>query len=112
MSICRREFAGCLLGALAGRRLYAAARPKLLVLVVLEQCRPDYMESLMSQFVPGGIRKIVEKGAWFPDCRHLASGFSASGLATLATGAWPAEHGIVADSRSEEHTSELQSLRH
>jgi hypothetical protein len=40
----------------------------------------------------------MEKGAWFPDCRHLASGFSAAGLATLATGAWPAQHGIVADS--------------
>lgn len=52
----------------------------------------------MPQFVPGGLRKIFEKGAWFPDCRHLASGFSATGLATLATGAWPAQHGIVADS--------------
>lgn len=47
---------------------------------------------------PGGFRKIYYKGAWFPDCRHLASGFSATSLATLATGAWPAQHGIVADS--------------
>jgi hypothetical protein len=28
----------------------------------------------------------------------LASTFSATALATLATGAWPAQHGIVADS--------------
>jgi hypothetical protein len=47
---------------------------------------------------PGGFRKIFEKGAHFPDCRHLASGFTATGLANLATGAWPAQHGIVADS--------------
>jgi Type I phosphodiesterase / nucleotide pyrophosphatase len=46
----------------------------------------------------GGFRKIAEKGSWFPDCRHLASGFSSTGLTTLATGAWPAQHGIVADS--------------
>jgi hypothetical protein len=38
------------------------------------------------------------RGAHFPDCRHLASTFSASSIATLATGAWPGQHGIVADS--------------
>jgi hypothetical protein len=37
------------------------------------------------------------KGSHFPDCRHLASTFSGSALATLATGAWPTQHGIVAD---------------
>ena len=40
----------------------------------------------------------MDKGAFFPDCRHLASTFSSTSLATLATGSWPAEHGIVADS--------------
>ena len=50
------------------------------------------------QFGPGGLRKILSKGAHFPDCRHLASTFSASTIATLATGAWPAQRGIVADS--------------
>jgi hypothetical protein len=38
------------------------------------------------------------QGAHFPDCRHLASTFTASSMATLATGAWPAQHGVVADS--------------
>jgi hypothetical protein len=38
------------------------------------------------------------QGAHFPDCRHLASTFTSSSLATLATGTWPAQHGIVADS--------------
>jgi len=38
------------------------------------------------------------QGAHFPDCRHLASTFTSSTLATLATGAWPSQHGIVADS--------------
>jgi len=98
MGICRREFGRCLLGGLVAHRLRAAPRAKLLLLVVLEQFRPDYLELLMPQMVPGGFRKLSDKGAWFPDCRHLASGFSATGLATLATGAWPAQHGIVADS--------------
>ena len=47
---------------------------------------------------PADYVSILSKGAHFPDCRHLASTFSASTIATLATGAWPAQHGIVADS--------------
>jgi hypothetical protein len=40
---------------------------------------------------------LLESGAYFPDCRHLAASYTSSTLATLATGAWPAQHGIVAD---------------
>jgi hypothetical protein len=40
---------------------------------------------------------LLENGAYFPDCRHLAASYTSSTLATLATGAWPAQHGIVAD---------------
>lgn len=36
-------------------------------------------------------------GSRFTDCRNLASSFPASSLSTLATGAWPSQHGIVAD---------------
>jgi Type I phosphodiesterase / nucleotide pyrophosphatase len=39
----------------------------------------------------------MDRGAHFPDCRHAASAFSATAVATLATGAWPSQHGIVAD---------------
>ncbi len=61
--------------------------------------RPDYLDAALPQLAPGGLRKLLEKGAFYPDCRHLASTFTASSLSTLATGAWPAQHGIVADSR-------------
>jgi hypothetical protein len=98
MDICRREFGLCVLAGVAGRAFAQQPRPKLFVLVILEQLRSDAVESMTPHFGPGGLRRLQEKGAWFPDCRHLASGFSASGIATLATGAWPAEHGIVADS--------------
>ena len=60
--------------------------------------RQDHWDSVADQFAAGGLRHILSKGAHFPDCRHLASTFTASTLATLATGAWPAQHGIVADS--------------
>ncbi len=68
------------------------------MLVVLEQFRPDYLDSVWSQLGPGGFRRLIETGAYFPDCRHLAASYTSSSLATLATGTWPAQHGIVADS--------------
>ena len=97
MDLRRREFSACLLGGLAGRLMALPARPKLLVLVIVDQFRPDYLDSAASSLAPGGFRRLLEKGAYFPDCRHLASTFPASSIATLATGAWPAQHGIAAD---------------
>lgn len=101
MDICRRKFGACILAGLGSglvRQSFALPpRPKLLVLVVLEQTRPDYLDSMWVQVGRGGLRRLVENGAYFPDCRHLASSFPLSTLATLATAAWPAQHGIVAD---------------
>src|SRR5450759_2061183 len=98
MRICRRYFNLSLLGAASRMAVGLAPRPKLVVLGLLEQRRQDYWDSAVAQFGPGGLRRILLKGAHFPDCRHLASSFSATTIATLATGAWPAEHGIVAES--------------
>jgi hypothetical protein len=109
MDICRRSFGACMLGSLAARALGAPSRPKLLVLVVLEQFRPDYLDSAWPALSPGGFRRLLEKGAYFPDCRHAASTFSASTVATLGTGAWPAQHGIVADSWYDEASKKLVS---
>jgi hypothetical protein len=99
MDICRRRFGGCILGALAASRaLGLPTRPKLLVLVVVQQFRPEYLYAAYSQLSPGGLKRLLEKGAWFPDCRHTASAFPSATLATLATGSWPSQHGIVAES--------------
>ncbi|HLK50223.1 MAG TPA: alkaline phosphatase family protein [Bryobacteraceae bacterium] len=68
-----------------------------MVLVVLEQSRPDYLDAVWGQVSRGGLRRLIENGAYFPDCRHLASSFPATSVATLATATWPAQHGIVAD---------------
>jgi Type I phosphodiesterase / nucleotide pyrophosphatase len=96
MRISRRELGALALGSLAMRGRALPIRPKLLVLVLLEQLRGDSLDNVSSQLAPGGLRRLLEKGAYFPDCRHLASTFPASSVATLATGAWPSQHGIVA----------------
>jgi len=97
MGICRRDFGKIALAGMAGRLLAIQPHPKLFVLVLVDQIRSDYIDSSGTSLAPGGFRKLMEKGAYFPDCRHLASTFPSSTIATLATGAWPAQHGIVAD---------------
>lgn len=98
MDIGRRQFGAGVLGAFAGSAWSAPSRPKLTVLVIAEQLRADALEAAWPQLGPGGFRRLAEKGAWFTGCRHLSSTFSSCGLANLATGTWPAQHGIVADS--------------
>jgi hypothetical protein len=97
MDICRRQFGACVLGGFAGSLLGATPRANLLVIVLLEQFRPDYLDAVRTQLAPEGFRRLMEKGAVFHNCLHQASTFSSTAIATLATGAWPSEHGIVAD---------------
>ncbi len=99
-AISRRTFSSLLLGGAATpvwASPWAASRPKLFVLVVLDYLGADALAPLAAELAPGGFRRLMEHGAWFPDCRHAAVTFSSSTVATLATGAWAAQHGIVAD---------------
>src|SRR5579863_6070091 len=98
MDICRRQFGACVLSAIAGKAVAASSRPKLTVLAIVEQLRADALDAAWPLLSAGGFRRLAEKSAWFTGCRHLSSTFSASGLTNLATGTWPAQHGIVADS--------------
>jgi hypothetical protein len=101
MSISRRRFAATVAAGLAGYlpdRLQALrTRPKLFVLLIAEQFRQVYLERSARLLVAGGFKRLMEEGIYYPDCRLAASSFTAGGLATLATGAYPQLHGIVAD---------------
>ena len=85
--------AGCLPAPLGALR----PRPKLFIFLVAEQFRQVYLDRTTRWLETGGFRRLMEEGAYYPNCRMAASGFTASGLATLATGAYPQLHGIVAD---------------
>lgn len=101
MSISRRRFAAAVAAGLAGYmpgRLRALrTRPKLFVFLIAEQFRQVYLDRTARLLETGGFKRLMEQGIYYPDCRLAASSFTASGLATLATGAYPQLHGIVAD---------------
>ena len=75
----------------------APARPKLVVLLVVDQMRADYVDKFLPQWT-GGLKRLVEEGAWFRDAAYpYAATETCVGHATVSTGAFPATHGMVAN---------------
>ena len=71
-------------------------KPRLLVLIVFDQLRADYLERWQSLFVDGGFARLQREGAWFTDCHYpYATTTTGPGHASLLTGCTPARHGIV-----------------
>ncbi len=89
-----------LLSLLSGRGAASAynAQPKLVVVVILDQFRPDFLDRAHDQLGPNGFRLLTERGAYFPACYYdYASTETAPGHATLFTGAYSNGHGIAAN---------------
>jgi hypothetical protein len=82
-------FAPCFASAYNGH-------PKLVVVIVIDQFRGDYLERYRDQFGEGGFRLLLDHGAYFPNCNYnYANTRTAPGHATLFTGAYSNGHGIV-----------------
>jgi len=74
------------------------AHPKLVVIIVIDQFRGDYLERYREQFGDGGFRLFLDHGAYFSDCDYnYANTRTAPGHATLLSGAYTNGHGIVAN---------------
>lgn len=86
-----------------------SGHPKLIVIVVIDQFRGDYLNRDQSKFKGHGFRLFTEEGAWFTDCYYdYANTKTAPGHATIGTGAYSDGHGIEANdfwdaSRSNDH---------
>ena len=74
------------------------AHPKLVVVIIIDQFRGDYLERYRDQFPEGGFRLFLDHGANFTDCNYdYANTRTAPGHATLFTGAYSNGHGIAAN---------------
>ena len=73
-------------------------QPHLLVVIIAEQFRADYLEIYRSGFSDSGFNRLSREGAAFQRLRfdHLAT-LTAPDAAILATGAYPELNGIVGD---------------
>jgi len=74
------------------------AHPKLVVVIVIDQFRGDYLERYHDVFGEGGFRIFTDRGAYFTDCNYdYANTRTAPGHATLFTGSYTSGHGILAN---------------
>jgi len=72
------------------------ARPKLVVVIVVDQLRADYLERWYDKFTPDGFRLLMDKGAYFTDCYYeYVNLHTAPGHATISTGTYTNGHGVL-----------------
>lgn len=72
--------------------------PRLVVVIVVDQLRPDYL-TRFADLYEGGFHTLLDNGANFTNSayRH-ASTYTAAGHASVSTGLHPAAHGVIANS--------------
>jgi len=71
-------------------------RPKLVLLIAVDQFRYDYLERFGDLFGPNGFRRLMRDGAsWTQSNYDHMPTYTAPGHGTMMTGAYPAESGIV-----------------
>src|SRR5471030_970626 len=92
------------------------AHPRLVVVIVIDQFRADYLERYRDQFGEGGFRLFLDHGAYFTDCNYnYANTRTAPGHATLFTGAYSNGHGIVSnewwDSKKKRRVTSVEDER-
>lgn len=70
--------------------------PKVVVGIVVDQLRTDYLEQLRPYFGSNGFNRLIREGAYLTDVdfRNTVSD-APSGTAVVYTGAWPAVNGIA-----------------
>jgi predicted AlkP superfamily pyrophosphatase or phosphodiesterase len=73
-------------------------KPRLVLLIAVDQFRYDYLERFGDLFAENGIRRLMREGASWADANydHVPTE-TAPGHATMLTGAWPSETGIIAN---------------
>jgi len=81
----------------AARATAHPAHPKLVVMIVVDQMRGDYVDKFRGQWT-GGLKRLVEEGAWFHEAAYpYAATETCVGHSTISTGAFPASHGMIAN---------------
>ncbi len=82
----------------AGDRAAAAqssAAPKLVVMIVVDQMRTDYLERYGARF-NGGLQRLMKDGAWFKSGAYpYLNTITCAGHSTIGTGALPYRHGMI-----------------
>lgn len=88
--------ASLLMGGMGVTPVHASAQPpRLVVVLVIDQMRSDYIDRYQHQW-NAGLKRLLTEGAWF---RRAASPYlgtvTCAGHATISTGTFPTQHGMI-----------------
>jgi hypothetical protein len=93
--------------SVTGVRAQNTEPPRLVISIVIDQLRGDYLQYFSPTFGEKGFKRLINEGLV---CHRVDFGFpgvgQASSIATIFTGAYPYFHGIVADKKMD-----FESLR-
>jgi predicted AlkP superfamily pyrophosphatase or phosphodiesterase len=85
----------CLPGQAPARAPQSPARPALVVLVVVDQMRADYLDWYGGRFT-GGLHRLMTEGAWFKRAAYpYLNTVTCAGHSTIGTGTFPYQHGMI-----------------
>ncbi len=88
--------------------LWATSKPKLVVTILVDQLRSDYLERFNDDFVKKGFRLYTEKGAFMTRAQYdYSPTVTGPGHASFLSGASPRLHGIIANSWFDKRTGKM-----
>jgi hypothetical protein len=83
----------------------ANARPKLVLVIMVDQFRYDYLERFEDLFGKDGFRRLMNDGAFFTNANYdYVPTYTAPGHAAVFTGSVPAQNGIVGNNWFDRNT--------
>ena len=86
------------LSSLKSQTRLPSERPKLIVAIVVEDMRSEYLYRFKEKFEKDGFNKLMNEGAY---CKNASYDYlitqSAPGIASITTGCSPSVHGIVSN---------------
>jgi predicted AlkP superfamily pyrophosphatase or phosphodiesterase len=78
--------------------------PKLVVVIVVDQMRADYLQRYSGGFT-GGLRRLMREGAWFTNAAYpYLNTVTCAGHSTIGTGTFPYHHGMILNSWLDRQT--------
>lgn len=73
------------------------APPRLVVVLVVDQMRRDYIDDYGARWSKG-LRRLVDQGAWFTNAAYpYLNTLTCAGHATISTGTLPSTHGVISN---------------
>lgn len=83
-------------------------QPKLVIGIVVDQMRQDYIYRYWNKFGQGGFKKLISEGYFYKNAHYnYVPTFTGPGHASIYTGTSPATHGIIANDWFDKETKEV-----